>query len=349
VARVGIDIDDVIYPWYDRAHELCVAAGITNGVTPSSWSVYEEYGCSLEEWVAVLVEAGRDVYDLPPLEGTVEALRRLRDAGHDIVFVTARGSFGSNGEQIAQWTREWLDEHVTPILGLGGFDLHFSRDKTAVPTDYFIDDNADNVRALCAVGTEAVLRTRPWNADVSLDELTRCTDLAAFVTWVLHREAGKEHANRGPSMHDAVERVATAVASSLSGEVRTVSSTGAEKGVKLARFDLIPAEPMWQVAEHFGKGARKYADRNWERGYEWSKTLGALERHVNLFKQGEDFDLHEPGCPADCVEHTESHHMAAAVFHALALMEFGRTHPEFDDRVVVTRGPRRSPAEERAS
>lgn len=103
-------------------------------------------------------------------------------------------------------------------------------------------------------------------------------------------------------------------------EVRTTSSTGGQKGVKLARFDLIPAKPMWQVAEVYGKGAQKYEDRNWERGYEWSKSIGAMHRHINKFEQGEDID--EDGSP----------HLAHAVFHCLALLEWAQTHPEFDDR-----------------
>ena len=89
----------------------------------------------------------------------------------------------------------------------------------------------------------------------------------------------------------------------------------------LARFDLLPAEPLRQVAEHYGKGAEKYAARNWERGYEWSKSYGALQRHANAFWGGEDID-----------EETGSPHMAAVVFHALALLEFARTHEAFDDR-----------------
>lgn len=104
-------------------------------------------------------------------------------------------------------------------------------------------------------------------------------------------------------------------------ERRTVSSTGGEKGVKLARFDLIPAGPLWEVAEHYGRGAEKYADRNWERGYEWSKSFQSLQRHAWSFWNGE---THDP--------ETGSPHMAAVVFHALALLEFQQTHPEFDDR-----------------
>lgn len=110
------------------------------------------------------------------------------------------------------------------------------------------------------------------------------------------------------------------------------SATGGKKGVKLARFDLIPPGPLIALAEHFGKGSLKYADRNWELGYEWGKSFAALQRHAWLFWMGEDFDNHKPDCPEGCVEHTGSHHLTAVAWHAFALMEWFRTHPELDTR-----------------
>jgi hypothetical protein len=105
-------------------------------------------------------------------------------------------------------------------------------------------------------------------------------------------------------------------------EVRvTDPETGGEKGTKLARFDLIPAGPLLQLAEHYGIGARKYADRNWERGYAWSLSFAALQRHAWAFWNGEDND-----------PETQSHHMAAVAFHAFALMQFGDTDTGTDDR-----------------
>ncbi len=124
----------------------------------------------------------------------------------------------------------------------------------------------------------------------------------------------------------------------MTGEVRTVSATGGAKGVKLERVDLIPVGPLLEVARLFGKGALKYDDHNWRRGYEWSKSIAALQRHALAFQAGQDFDEHEPGCAEDCVQHTERHHMAAVCFHAMALIEFGQTHPEFDDRYLVRGG-----------
>lgn len=113
-------------------------------------------------------------------------------------------------------------------------------------------------------------------------------------------------------------------------EVRVTSSTGGEKGSKLERYDLIPVGPLAHVARVYGAGARKYADRNWELGYDWSLSYAAMQRHANQFWGGEWADA-ETGCP----------HLASVIFHALALMEFHETHPEFDDR---PRGGERSPA-----
>lgn len=104
-------------------------------------------------------------------------------------------------------------------------------------------------------------------------------------------------------------------------EVRTVSSTGAEKGMKPARFDLIPVEALTTVAELYGRGAEKYEAHNWRRGYEWSKSYAALQRHATQFWAGEDID-----------EEMDLPHLAAVAFHALALLTFMTEHPEMDDR-----------------
>lgn len=105
-------------------------------------------------------------------------------------------------------------------------------------------------------------------------------------------------------------------------EARVVDpTTGGEKGQKPARFDLLPAAALFKVAAHYGVGAAKYDDHNWRRGYAWSLSFGAMMRHAWAFWHGEDDDP-ETGTP----------HMAAVVFHALALLTFADEHPELDDR-----------------
>lgn len=127
-----------------------------------------------------------------------------------------------------------------------------------------------------------------------------------------------------------------------SHEIRTASSTGGEKGTKLARFDLMPVEALEEVASRFGLGAMKYENRNWERGYEWSKSYGALQRHAWAFWRGEDDDdLGEEAYRAAGLNPEDfkvdgripgSSHLAAIACHALFLLHWSRTHTEFDDR-----------------
>jgi hypothetical protein len=98
-------------------------------------------------------------------------------------------------------------------------------------------------------------------------------------------------------------------------------TTGGAKGAKPQRFDLIPPDALWALAEHFGKGAEKYDDRNWERGTNWSLNFAASQRHMWQWWSGENVD-----------EETGSSHLIAAMWHMAALYHLGNTHKELDDR-----------------
>lgn len=135
-------------------------------------------------------------------------------------------------------------------------------------------------------------------------------------------------------------------------EIRTTSSTGGQKGVKLERWDLLPMGPLSHLARHFGRGAEKYDDHQWRNGYEYSKGIAALLRHFSTWIQGNDWDV----CPDDfegcsevrsdgtpfprqpvehgfrCYNHTGNHHLDAVMWHSVVLREFVDTYPEHDDR-----------------
>ena len=76
------------------------------------------------------------------------------------------------------------------------------------------------------------------------------------------------------------------MASGTNEHMVTDAKTGAKKGSKLERFDLIPWDGIVALARHFGKGAEKYDDRNWERGYDWSLSYAALQRHLTTWWLG---------------------------------------------------------------
>lgn len=101
-----------------------------------------------------------------------------------------------------------------------------------------------------------------------------------------------------------------------------MSDTGAIKhDQQKARFDLIPAAPLWELANVYTFGASKYADRNWEKGFAWTRIFAAMLRHSYRWFMGENLDA-ETGC----------HHLASVAWCAFALMEYAITHPELDDR-----------------
>ena len=107
----------------------------------------------------------------------------------------------------------------------------------------------------------------------------------------------------------------------MSEEVRTTSATGGQKGTKMERTDLLPPKALLEIAEHYGRGAGKYDDNQWRKGYEWSKSYAALMRHLMQWWGGEDNDP-ELG----------SSHLAAAGWHILTLLTFKDDYPEYDDR-----------------
>lgn len=60
-----------------------------------------------------------------------------------------------------------------------------------------------------------------------------------------------------------------------------------EEGIKhdqgKPRMDLIPPEMLEEVAKVLTFGANKYSDRNWEKGLEWGRVYGALQRHLTAW------------------------------------------------------------------
>jgi len=96
--------------------------------------------------------------------------------------------------------------------------------------------------------------------------------------------------------------------------------SGGEKGVKLARFDLIPPAALEELACVYGRGAQKYAANNWRKGYAWGLSVGALQRHLSKWLQGGERD--EMG----------NHHMIQVAWHAFCLYTFQRFGLGTDDR-----------------
>lgn len=77
---------------------------------------------------------------------------------------------------------------------------------------------------------------------------------------------------------------------------RVESSTGALRDrtdeKKLRRYDLLPREPLYRFAMHMGKGAVKYAARNWEKGMPLSEFYNSAMDHMLKYACGFDDEPH---------------------------------------------------------
>lgn len=104
------------------------------------------------------------------------------------------------------------------------------------------------------------------------------------------------------------------------------SETGGRKEIKDARFDLIPPDVLWKLAEHYGYGAKKYGARNMERGYIFSASYAALQRHLTAWYMGEDYDT-DPESPGH-------HHLISATWHCITLFWMQLHTKGTDDRPV---------------
>lgn len=90
------------------------------------------------------------------------------------------------------------------------------------------------------------------------------------------------------------------------------------------RYDLVPPEAMADFVRVLTYGAKKYADRNWEKGIHYSRVYAALQRHLHAFWAGEDTDP-ESGLP----------HLAHAACCVMFLATYAaRQMKGFDDRPV---------------
>lgn len=106
-------------------------------------------------------------------------------------------------------------------------------------------------------------------------------------------------------------------------ETRVTSSTGGEKGSKPQRYSLLPKVALDTITEVFNFGTKKYAPHNYRKGYDWSLSYDALQRHLAAWWDGEENDR-ESGLS----------HLGHAGFHIIALIVFskGTQYKKFDDR-----------------
>ena len=87
------------------------------------------------------------------------------------------------------------------------------------------------------------------------------------------------------------------------------------------RVDLIDPDFLLQVGAVLEAGARKYAERNWEKGMDWNKVYASMLRHMLKWQAGETND-----------DETGLHHMAHVACNAMFLLNYYKKGVGNDNR-----------------
>lgn len=251
----------------------------------------------------------RNVYVAGPMRGLPEfnfpafnaADDRLTDLGYDVFNPAARDR-ATGFDPSGMTGHENLTAH--------GFDL-----RAALGADtYYIAHHADGILLLDGWENSSGARAELALAAALGLNASEGFDRDGIPTWRPAKDVFAENLGVTPT--------------APSGEVRLTSATGGQKGSKEARFDLIPAGPLTTLARLYGRGALKYDDDNWRKGYDWRLSFAAMQRHAWQFWGGQDTD-DETGLP----------HLASVAWHAFALLEFMQVHPQYDSRYAIPETP----------
>jgi len=101
------------------------------------------------------------------------------------------------------------------------------------------------------------------------------------------------------------------------------------------RWDLLPPDAIEELVRVYTEGAKKYEDRNWEKGMRYGTCVRALKSHLNKWEKGAEFDE----------ELTECRHLAMVAWNALAILTYQLRGVGTDDRPRIQNTPEQSPDE----
>ena len=176
--RIMLDIDDVLFGLVDNiVHYMRKRGWVPDGEV-DRWDMHECFGMTRDGFWEVVSDGYVDGLLLqPPYDGVCATLTALRDeGGHTVHLATARGFEGDLAALVRQDTVRWLTQHEVPHDS-----LTFTKDKTVIDADVYLDDGVHNVEALQRAGKRAYLRDQPHNRSADHLDGVRVLDLEHFV------------------------------------------------------------------------------------------------------------------------------------------------------------------------
>lgn len=101
-----------------------------------------------------------------------------------------------------------------------------------------------------------------------------------------------------------------------------MSNEGRKDDQDKLRYDLVPPDALEEIVRIYNMGAKKYTDRNWEKGIKFGRVFAAAMRHLWSWWRGEELD-----------PESKLSHLAHAAWNCIALLAYTkRGMMRFDDR-----------------
>lgn len=304
--RILVDLDGVLTDWGKKYDELLDSSRRSTDNIPRTKDL-QQYnlmrGMDYEQQITIheVMDTPGFYLDLEPTNGAVDAISELVEEGHEVFFVTR--PWAGNPDCASEKTA-WVDRY----FGQWGVEqLIITYDKTLIHGDILIDDKP-NIKGAHEPSWIQILFDQPYNRSERGSH-----------SWAEGWVGVFEWIDSIRPMSDYPEYVAGG--RDYDKEVRTTSATGGQKNQKLAQLSALDPNSIKLVAEVAGFGALKYEKLNFLKGYDWSLSYDAAQRHQLAFWNGEDNDP-ESGLP----------HLAHAAWHMLAQLSFSTRGLGTDDR-----------------
>jgi beta-phosphoglucomutase-like phosphatase (HAD superfamily) len=193
----GVDLDGVVADFI-QGFKPIVAEWL--GVPIASLTDEVSYG--FREWnlgtsyddVHRFALKERDLFaNLPLIEGSASALRRLSSTGIRIRIITHRLYIPWFHRQAVVQTLEWLEKHGVPY-----WDLCFMASKSSVDANVYVEDSPANIQALRSAGKEVMVFRNSTNRDLAPPGTTQWKEVEQWVMSKYTDWTNKQASRRPP-------------------------------------------------------------------------------------------------------------------------------------------------------
>lgn len=334
--HILVDMDDTIANWQDSFDTYLAtyyedAANIPRKDDRTCFDLHKDRTERESEIINDIMDMEGFYADLEPIYGAIDAVKSMLEAGHEVSLVTSPWLSNPTCVQDKyEWVRKYLgDDWVDRVI--------ITKDKTLIEGDILIDDKPEITGKAVPKWTQVVF-DQPYNRYFDNPyRLFSWADWEQELFWAnvaekdlpdefpvtVNSSLGKFPSTMGEIREgDEVRKmIHRDLKETLKAEVRMTSSTGGQKGKKLAELGSLDPNSLLKVAEVAGFGSQKYDRLNYMKGYEWSLSFDAMQRHLLAFWAGQDKD-----------DESEMLHLAHAAWHCLTMISFVERGLGTDDR-----------------